>query len=111
MLPIECHRNVYIFAAGMHKTTVIVNIHHQTRCFTKSHPTIYTEAVGYALHSHITTFTIPFNTAFLMQLQTKSVNNRKTVKTVMTLTWYRHGTGLQEHTDFKKRGILDFIDF
>ena len=22
--------------------------------------------------------------------QTKSVNNRKTVKTVMTLTWYRH---------------------
>jgi hypothetical protein len=22
--------------------------------------------------------------------QTKSVNNRKTVKTIMTLTWYRH---------------------
>jgi hypothetical protein len=23
-------------------------------------------------------------------IKTKSVNNRKTVKTVMTLTWYRH---------------------
>ena len=26
----------------------------------------------------------------LVYKQTKSVNNRKTVKTVMTLTWYRH---------------------
>jgi hypothetical protein len=26
----------------------------------------------------------------LLYKQTKSVNNRKTVKTVMTLTWYRH---------------------
>ena len=30
--------------------------------------------------------------------QTKSVNNRKTVKTVMTLTWYRH---------FKRNGGLN----
>ena len=32
--------------------------------------------------------------------QTKSVNNRKTVKTVMTLTWYRH---------FKRNGGLNQI--
>ena len=31
--------------------------------------------------------------------QTKSVNNRKTVKTVMTLTWYRHSpVNSQEET-------------
>jgi hypothetical protein len=28
--------------------------------------------------------------ALLNKGKTKSVNNRKTVKTVMTLTWYRH---------------------
>jgi hypothetical protein len=33
-------------------------------------------------------------------IQTKSVNNRKTVKTVMTLTWYRH---------FKRNGGLNPI--
>jgi len=32
--------------------------------------------------------------------QTKSVNNRKTVKTVMTLTWYRH---------FQRNGGLNHI--
>jgi hypothetical protein len=32
--------------------------------------------------------------------QTKSVNNRKTVKTVMTLTWYRH---------FQRNGELNQI--
>jgi hypothetical protein len=38
----------------------------------------------------------------LVYKQTKPVNNRKTVKTVMTLTWYRHspfGTTLGKYKE------------
>jgi hypothetical protein len=36
------------------------------------------------------TFTSPNMETYILNKQTKSVNNRKTVKTVITLTWYRH---------------------